>query len=156
MSEDWVTKIKKIKEETEEEITKIRSEEETIREKYEPQKKEIIDKIHAVLKPIVEIYTKPESSEYDQPKIEIIRDIGISLSIPIVRIGEHQGSGIHFYLNLTNEGYGVEISWNGRTNFIPPPVEIEAIRKEISDYLENRKRTIISKEKKYQSFKRGF
>lgn len=154
MSEDWVTEIRKIKQETEEEIAKIRSEEDVIREKYEPQKKKIIDKIRAELKPIVEVYTKPELPEMNKPRIEIHRDIRISLKMPIVSIGEWLGSDIDFYLKLTDDGYGVQVSCNGRTNFIKPPVKIETIRKEIKEYLEYRKKTIISKEKTHQHFKR--
>lgn len=145
--EEWVKKLKKIKLETKKQIEDIRSGEEEFREKYKDQKKKIIEMIYSQVKLLEEAFKS------EKPKIER-HDWGVSLSLPIVHEHTHYTSGIHFYLKLTDKGYGVDVKRNGTSFFIHPPVELEAIKGLIIDYLEDRKRFIIGKEKELQRFRR--
>lgn len=113
-SDEWINKIKKIKMETEKQIKDIRSGEEEFREKYKDQKKKIIEMIYSQLKPLEETFKS------EKPKIERSH-WGVSLSLPIVHENTHYTSGIHFYLKLTDKGYGVDVKRDGTSFFHPSP-----------------------------------
>lgn len=154
VDEEWVERIRKIKEEAQREVSQISSAEEKLRERYQHQKKEIIDMIHSELKPVVETFKEPALPKYEQPKIERHDDWGISLSVPIVDETTHMSSGIDFSLKLTEKGYGVSVTRERMSRFIYPPIEVKTIQEEIVKYLEERRESIISREKERQRFRR--
>jgi len=82
-NEEWVKALKKIKEDTERQVSDISLAEKQLREKYEEGRKRLIDLILSEFRKVGEIFKDPTKAEADQPKVEG-GDWGACLSVPIV------------------------------------------------------------------------
>jgi hypothetical protein len=107
--EDWVQKMKRMKEETEREIQDKRIAEEQLRDKYKDEKERIIGMLRSELGKVVEVFKDASQSELDQPKAET-SGWGATLRVPIVYPSTHIGLGISFYLILTDKGYALKVT----------------------------------------------
>jgi hypothetical protein len=161
MTEDeWVAKLRKIKEEAEKEIRESRYAEQRLREKYKDEPTKIIELLCAKLK---EVFKESAQQELDQPKMES-GNWGACLSVPIIHSGMHVGLKICFFLHLTDKGYGLRVSkdmYDGMydkpfetSGYINPPVTVSTIQKEVTDFLEARNNTIKRMEEKEKRFRK--
>ena len=164
MTEDeWATKLRKMKEETEKETRESRYTEQHLREKYKEEPTRIMELLRAKLKKVEEVFKESAQQELDQPKMES-GTWGACLGFPIIRLGTHGALKICFFLHLTDKGYGLRISrdmYDGMydktfetSGYIHPPVTAGAIEKEATDFLEARKDTIKRMEEKEKRFRK--
>jgi hypothetical protein len=164
MTEDeWIAKLRKMKEETQKEIRDSRYAEQHIREKYVNEPTKIIELLRAKLKKVEEVFKESDQQELDQPKMES-GNWGACLSVPIIHSGMHVGLKICFFLHLTDEGYGLRVSkdmYDGMYDkpfetsaYINPPVTANTIQKEVTDFLEARNNTIKRMEEKEKRFRK--
>jgi hypothetical protein len=161
--DNWVERLKKIKEETEREIQGKRLVEQQLREKYKDEKTKIFELLRSELNKVVEIFKDPSLQEFDQPKAEI-GNWGARLSVPIVHSGTHVGLEIKFFPQLTDKGYALTVAkgmFDGIHDksydvnaYIPPPVTANAIQTQVMDFLEARSNTIKSMEESTLRFQR--
>ncbi len=161
--DEWVMKLRKMKEETEKEIRESRYAEQHLREKYKDEPTKITELLRAKLKAVEEIFKESAQQELDQPKMESTT-WGACLSFPIIHLGTHVGLRICFFLHLTDKGYGLRVSrdmYDGMydklfetSGYIHPPVTADAIQKEVTDFLEARKDTIKRMDEKEKRFRK--
>jgi hypothetical protein len=97
--DEWVAKLRKMKEETEKEIRESRYAEQHLREKYKDESTKIIELLRAKLKKVEEVFKESAQQELDQPKMES-GTWGTCLNVPIIRLGTHVGLKICFFLHL--------------------------------------------------------
>jgi hypothetical protein len=138
-NEDWLSKIKQQKQKENDIDAEVEADKkawEAHREKHKDEAKRIIELLNSELRKVAEVYTDSTIQDYDKPKVEG-NDQYVRLSIPIVRTGLFQSYGISFSLKLSEQGYGLNV-FGGNSNFIPPPVTLEAIQKEIMYVLQRR------------------
>lgn len=158
MTEDeWVAKLRKMKEEAEKEIRETRYAEQHLREKYKDEPAKTIELLRAKLKKVEEVFKDSTQQELDQPKMEN-GTWGACLSVPIIRIGTHVGLKICFFLHLTDKGYGLRVSremYDGMydkpyetSGYIRPPITAGAIQEEVTDFLEARNDIVKRMEEK--------
>jgi hypothetical protein len=162
-ADEWVAKLKKMKEETEKEIRESRYAEQHLREKFKDEPTKIIELLRAKLKNVEEVFKESALQELDQPKMES-GTWGACLSVPIIRLGTHVVLKICFFLHLTDKGYGLRVSrdmYDGMydkpfetSGYIRPPVTAEAIQKEVTDFLEARNDTIKRMDEKEKRFRK--
>jgi hypothetical protein len=161
--DEWVVKLRKMKEETEKEIRDSHYAEQHLREKYKDEPTKIIALLRAKLKKVEEIFKESAQQELDQPKMES-GTWGVCLSVPIIHLGTHVGLKICFFLHLTDKGYGLRVSkdmYDGMydkpfetSGYIHPPATAGAIQKEVTDFLEARNNTIKRMEEKEKRFRK--
>lgn len=161
--DEWVAKLRKMKEETEKEIRDSRYAEQHLREKYKDEPTKIIELLRAKLKKVEEVFKESAQQELDQPKMES-GTWGACLNVPIIRLGTHVGLKICFFLHLTDKGYGLRVSrdmYDGMydkpfetSGYISPPVTAGAIEKEVTDFLEARNDTVKRMEEKEKRFRK--
>jgi hypothetical protein len=138
-SDDWLSKIKQEKQKENNINADVEADKkawEAHREKHKDEAKRIMESLNSELRKVAEVYTDSSKQDFDKPKVEG-NDRYVQLSLPIVRTGLYQGYSISFMLNLTEKGYGLNVS-GGSSNFIPPPVTLEAIQKEVMYFLQRR------------------
>jgi hypothetical protein len=154
MSEDWLTKIKEMKKKEDDmnadlEATKKAWTEN--KEKHKDERNKIIELINSESKKIAEIYTDESAKRYSKPKVTG-NDRYVSLSMTIERQSLSRDYEITFSLESTEKGYRVDVhKGNGASKSIFPPVTVEAIQKELVDFISDRNNEIgqlISEEKK--------
>ena len=161
--DEWVAKLRKMKDVTEKEIRDSRYAEQHLREKYKDEPTKTIELLRAKLKKVEEVFKESAQQELDQPKMES-GTWGASLSVPIIRLGTHAELKICFFLHLTDKGYGLRVSrdmYDGMydkpfetSGYIWPPVTAGAIQKEVTDFLEARNDTIKRMEEKEKRFRK--
>jgi hypothetical protein len=96
--DEWVAKLRKMKEETEKEIRESRYAEQHLREKYKDEPTKIVELLRAKLKKVEEGFKESAQQELDQPKMES-SNLGACLSVPIIHLGTHVGLKIcYFYI----------------------------------------------------------
>jgi hypothetical protein len=154
-SEDWLSKIKQEKQKENDigaDVERDKRAWEAHREKHKDEAKKIIELLNSELKKVAEVYTEPSMRDFDKPKVEG-SDQFVQLSAPIVRTGSYQGYSISFMLKLTEKGYGLSVS-GGSGNFIPPPVTLEAIQKEVLSFLQRRREEVTRMAEQEKRFRR--
>jgi hypothetical protein len=154
---NWEDKIRKIKEETDKEIEEKRLAERRLREKYKDEKPMIIEMLRSELGVVSKVFKQPSGKYYDQPSLEVV-DWGASLRAPIVGAGATVNIEITFSFQFSDNGYclkvikrtyDAETQKSGEINpDIPPPVTVEAIQKQVTEFLEVRRDTIKRMEEK--------
>lgn len=142
---NWEDKIRKIKEETDKEIEEKRLAERRLREKYKDEKPMITEMLRSELGIVLKVFKQPSGKYYDQPILEVA-DWGASLRVPIVGAGATVNIGITFSFQFSDNGYGLKVikrtydaetQKSGEINAdIPPPVTVEAIQKQVTEFLE--------------------
>jgi len=162
---NWEDKIRKIKEETDKEIKENRLAERRLREKYKDEKPKIIEMLRSELGVVVKVFKKPSRKYYDQPSLEVA-DWGASLKVPIVGAGATVNIGITFSLQFSDNGYClkvIKVTYDAVTQKhceinadIPPSVTVEAIQKQVTEFLEVRRDTIKRMEEEYQRLQRDW
>jgi hypothetical protein len=161
--DEWFEKIKKMKEDSERKIAEDRHAEEQLKEKYEEERKKIIEMLDSELKKVAEIFKSPDLQEYEQPEADI-SGWGGHLSVPIAHDNTHMELGVTFSPTLTDTGYGLNVEQEGydtvqekpyRTRtFIPPPIIVESIRGELEKFLESREYIVERMEEKRRRYLR--
>ena len=160
---NWEDKIRKIKEETDQEIKENRLAEQRLREKYKDEKTKIIEMLRSELGVVVKVFKRPSGKYYEQPSLEVA-DWGASLKVPIVGAGPTVNIGITFSFQFGDDGYGLKVvkgtydavsqksdEINGE---IPPPVTAAAVQKQVTVFLETRKACIKRMEEEAQRLQR--
>jgi hypothetical protein len=148
---NWEDKLGKIKEETDKEIEENRLAERQLREKYKDEKPMIIEVLRSELGIVVKGIKQPSKKCYDQPNLEVA-GWGASLKVPIVGVGATVNIGITFSFQFSDNGYYLKVikgTYDAKTQKpyeinadIPPPVTVEAIQKQVTEFLEARRDTI--------------
>jgi hypothetical protein len=165
MENNWEDKIRKIKEETDKDIEENRLAEQRLREKYKDEKPKIIEMLKSELGVVVKVFKKPSGKYYDQPSLEAA-DWGASLKVPIVGSGATVNIGITFSFQFSDNGYGLKVvkgTYDALTQKsdeitvdIPPPVTVEAVQKQVTEFLEARRDTIKRMEEEAQRSQRDW
>ena len=160
---NWEDKIRKIKEETDQEIEEKRVVEQRLREKYKDEKTEIIEMLRSELGVVVKVFKRPSGKYYDQPSLEVA-DRGASLKVPIVGAGATVNIGITFSFQFGDDGYGLKVAkgaYDAMTQKsdeinaeIAPPVTVAAVQKQVTEFLETRKDCIKRLEEEAQRLQR--
>ena len=138
-NDEWLSKIKQEKQKEnniEVDVEADKKAWEAHRENHKDEAKRIIEWLNSELRKVAEVYTDPSMQDINKPKVGG-SDQYVQLSIPIVRTGLYQGYSISFSLKLAEKGYGLNV-FGGSCGFIPPPVTLEAIQKEVLYFLQRR------------------
>jgi hypothetical protein len=156
-------KIRKIKEETDQEIEENRVAEQRLREKYKDEKPEVIEMLRSELGVVVKVFKHSSGKYYDQPSLEVA-DWGASLKVPIVGAGATVNIGITFSFQFSDDGYGLKVvkgTYDAMTQKsdeinaeILPPVTVAAVQKQVIEFLETRKACVKRMEEEAQRLQR--
>jgi hypothetical protein len=162
---NWEDKIRKIREETDQEIEENRVAEQRLREKYKDEKPEVIEMLRSELGVVVKVFKHSSGKYYDQPSLEVA-DWGANLKVPIVGVGATVNIGITFSFQFGDDGYGLKVV-KGTSDAvsqksdeinaeIPPPVTVAAVQKQVIEFLETRKACIKRMEEETQRLQREY
>ena len=94
--EEWIERLRKLKEVTEHKIRESRRTEEQVREKYQGEAQHILDIIRPHLNAVVEIFQDPSKDDLDQPTCTIDESTNAAnLLVPIAYVNTQIDSAFH-------------------------------------------------------------